>query len=506
MCKSAPIFCHLDDQVSQALLVSLRNAVEPILTNNILPHFTDHSVHHSDRLVELIGNLVKPLAGNNNALTYKELIVLYSGCYLHDIGMQYDRAGDTTTIRRLNLPQPWDDLQDTTRRELLRQHHHEISAELIHNSIRAEHPPIGLQLTDQYEPGYIACLCEAHAIDVGSNRYRELIKVGPDIRMELLSAILRLADILDECRRRAPLEKERTLNLGPIAKMHWWRNYYTKAVTFDEPRGIVNLWFEFPAGCDDEYSKILPRLQIPLIEDEFSRHQLVFAHYRLNWVVREKYDSIQYSQAEAMPDQVMAEMLKELRSRQLVEDEKQRQASLTSFKEARPLIQRQLKELKNSKDQLSLGEYLKRMSEIANLMWDTGSKRSACIMLDAEFDRSAANLDWRDRIEIGTRLLAMLRELGWPDLGRNAADIIRQEAENEQTPNRQRYRCFAEVARWCNQMAGDNETLDYFDRALQVAGDDADATRLRAERDEILLLMGKLDCLCEEKGGVANND
>ena len=324
--------------------------------------------------------------------------------------------------------------------------------------------------------------------------------------MELLSAILRLADILDECRRRAPLEKERTLNLGTEAKMHWWRNYYTKAVTFDEPQGIVYLWFEFPAACDDEYRKILPRLQIPLIEDEFARHQLVFAHYRLNWVVREQYDSIQYSQAEAMPDYVMAEMLKELRSRQIAEDEKRRQASLASFKEARPLIQRQIDQLKDIKDQLSPGEYLKHMSEIANLMWDIGSKRSACILLNGEFDRSAANLDWPDRVEIGTRLLAMLRELGWPLLGRNAADIIRQEAENEQTPHPHRYRCFAEIARWCNQMAGDNETLDYIDRALRVAGDDADAARLRAERDEILLLTGKLDCLLEKMRRAENND
>ena len=38
------------------------------------------------------------------------------------------------------------------------------------------------------------------------------------------------------------------------------------------------------------------------------------------------------------------------------------------------------------------------------------------MILDGEFDRSAAQLAPHDRIEIGTRLLGMVRELGWPDL------------------------------------------------------------------------------------------
>ena len=75
---------------------------------------------------------------------------------------------------------------------------------------------------------------------------------------------------------------------------------------------------------------------MPLIEDELARHQSVFARYRLNWVIKERYDSSERSVAEAMPDPVMAEMLKELRFRQLAEDEEQRQVSLASFKEAAP--------------------------------------------------------------------------------------------------------------------------------------------------------------------------
>ena len=185
MCKG-PILRHLNDENCRVLLLSLRNAVEPILANNLLPHFTDHSVRHSDRIVGLVDSLLNPLANGDTRPTEKELVVLYSACYLHDIGMQYERAGDTAVIHQLDLPQPWSDLQQDTRRDLLREHHHEISAELVRASVRAEHPPIGLQLNDQFEPGCIASLCEAHAIETRSDRYRELTEDGPGIRMQFL--------------------------------------------------------------------------------------------------------------------------------------------------------------------------------------------------------------------------------------------------------------------------------------------------------------------------------
>ncbi len=50
------------DEGHNALLISLRQAVEPILANNFLPHLTDHSVRHSDSLIELLNSLLNPLA------------------------------------------------------------------------------------------------------------------------------------------------------------------------------------------------------------------------------------------------------------------------------------------------------------------------------------------------------------------------------------------------------------------------------------------------------------
>jgi hypothetical protein len=56
---SAPPFKHMSSEKYRALLTALREKVAPILANNLLPHFTDHSIAHSDNLVELVGQFLE---------------------------------------------------------------------------------------------------------------------------------------------------------------------------------------------------------------------------------------------------------------------------------------------------------------------------------------------------------------------------------------------------------------------------------------------------------------
>ena len=99
----------------------------------------------------------------------------------------------------------------------MRLNHHLISAEMVRSSVRAEDPIVGLQLTPEYEPAKIACLCEAHnlyhEIPEQKDRYLKLTEDGPDVRMRLLAGLLRVADILEESRRRATRVRAKTLLL-----------------------------------------------------------------------------------------------------------------------------------------------------------------------------------------------------------------------------------------------------------------------------------------------------
>ena len=227
----APALKHLSGESARSLIVRLRDSVAPILDNNTLPHFTDHSVSHSDEVANLVDGIINPIQQTDTALSQKELIILYSACYLHDIGLQYVNAGNTQVVSDLGLAMPWHELDANDRRNILRKFHHQISAEMVQSSVRAEDPIIGLQLTEDYEPSKVACLCEAHnlflEVPAYANIYRRLTEDGPGMRMALLAGLLRIADILEESRRRATREKARTLMLDTYAQTHWWRHYYT---------------------------------------------------------------------------------------------------------------------------------------------------------------------------------------------------------------------------------------------------------------------------------------
>lgn len=88
------------------------------------------------------------------------------------------------------------------------------------------------RLTAQDHPREIAAICEAHCLDAKSRRYLALMRKydKPGMRIRLISAILRLADILDEAQHRAIVQQRESLDLNIESRMHWWRHYYTRYV------------------------------------------------------------------------------------------------------------------------------------------------------------------------------------------------------------------------------------------------------------------------------------
>jgi hypothetical protein len=408
----APNWRHLSDATFRAKLTVLRAAVAQILGNNILPHFTDHSVEHSDSVTKLVDDLLENSAAN---LTEKELLILYSACYLHDIGMQFEPAGTTDVISSLNLLPPWEQLSTAEKRDLLRDFHNQISAELVRNSVNSASPPIGLQLTDDFGPAYIARLSHAHCIDTNSADYASHIQDEAGIRLTLLSALLRIADILDESRHRAVRERERTLELDLNSQTHWWRHYYTENVTIEPQSRIIKLWFDFPPARKEEYEKIVPLLQIPQIEAELKRHEILLLQNRMGWTLRHESRATPYSAVEEMPEEVLTAMLKQLENRRRAEDEERRLLALTRLQEARPSIERRLKSLEERKPSLEPGAYLLELSNIAFDLFELGGRVSARWALYFRYIEGLQHLSLDNRVRIGMKLLEVLVEDGQVD-------------------------------------------------------------------------------------------
>lgn len=500
---------HLDGESSRSLLVNLRNKVAPILDNNIQPHFTDHSVLHSDGVSQLVDALIGPLQKSDERLNQTELVILYSACYLHDIGLQYENAGQTKTIADLNLGLPWDEQPEAERRNLLRRLHHKISAEMVHSSVRSEDPIIGMQLTQDYEPSKIACLCESHnlyfEVERDMNRYMEITTDGPEIRMQLLAGLLRVADILEESRRRATRPKANTLMLDVTSQMHWWRHYYTKEVTFDKHDKTITIWFDFPPAKFNSYSRVVPELQKPWIEAELNRHAAVFNRFGVTWTLQVRLKAEEYSDTETMPYEVVTAMMAELRARHLDEDERRRAVLLNTFRESRPQIDGRFDHLQNQKEVLSPQDYLLKLVEVSNDLWTIGSKRSAIMTLVFDFGKNCQHLVACKRIEVGTRLMEMCLEEGIPELA-NGWGIVLQQNVRTLDPNHPAvFPCLRTIADWFIALCGYDEAKAAIAQAIASAPDDANIALLNAKRCEIEFLQGELHAASGNTEGVAQD-
>jgi HD superfamily phosphodiesterase len=109
----------------RAELKVLRKSVEPIFRNRLHAHYTDHSIIHCDRVAELAEKLLAPLK-KSAKLNDDEGFVLYASCYLHDIGMHNEKAGESGRLADSlkATARKWSDIQQDERLDLIRQYHH----------------------------------------------------------------------------------------------------------------------------------------------------------------------------------------------------------------------------------------------------------------------------------------------------------------------------------------------------------------------------------------------
>ena len=80
------MYKYLTNEAKRGRLIALRDAVKPILANNLLPYFTAHDVEHCERVTTVIDAFIEPLQGATNRLTDDELFVVYAAAFLHDNG------------------------------------------------------------------------------------------------------------------------------------------------------------------------------------------------------------------------------------------------------------------------------------------------------------------------------------------------------------------------------------------------------------------------------------
>jgi len=282
---------------------SVRLGVARILENNLLPHFTDHSVKHSDRLTELVDKLGQSCIP---ALDDREASIVYLACYFHDLGMQWESAGSTETIIEAGLSPSWDTMPEDERREALRKYHNKISAEAVVLSTQ-DSDFLGIQLEESDDPELVAQLCHAHTVNAPSEEYDQLMEGPSGVRLKLISGLLRMADILDETSSRALRPRANSLRLDAVAELHWWRHHYTREVDFRGDGQIV-VRFDYPKLKRGEYHLVVSNLQLPEIVSEIERHRNAFAIAKLTWRIQGEVSTAPHPVVKDMGADVFARM------------------------------------------------------------------------------------------------------------------------------------------------------------------------------------------------------
>ena len=483
------------DKIKSARLFAIRTAVEPLLATNYFSHFTDHSINHSDQLCNLIDELTSSL-DKEKGLNSEEAAVLYAACYFHDVGMQHQRANETDVIRKVlqsdpYCGQPWASLEMTTKHEIIREQHHHISAELVQKAVRVGDPAIGIPLNDGDKPGVIAALCLAHCLSTDSDQYRSVTADQGDLRVGLLAALLRIADILDESQRHTQLFLEQTRDLQLESRFHWWRHYYVASVKV-QPRTIT-IWFDFPPSRRAQYKELFEPLQIPWIEAELRHHSSVLAANGLAWHLRARDTPEAQCTTRVMDDDLeryAVEKAVERRANQLCEE---RIAAARQLRIARPSLKRQFAALRESTSPPD--ELLGKAVELAEHLTAIGGYRDAWMKLWTEFGRIKARVNEDVCLNVALRLGELMVDDAASDIALRHLREFKPHFSKLLDDNPKKLRFLRIWAVALRDRCAYPEAIAAFKETARITNQIPERTTAEAEIAEIYLLQGELEKL-----------
>lgn len=275
--------------LAHRLLAEVRRTAEPQLSHirDIFPHFTDHSISHSDNVLKIMDWLIPD--DIKDQLNAWELYFLMAATYLHDIGMVEACPGPPggpawqrfltqySITQGQTLNDPIFILQ--AKRHYIRDNHHIRSEQYI----RARWRELGLTAANSPAEGAIV-----GRIALGHRKVRldDRERYGPTaignenrpIHRDLLAAYLRLADELDTTAFRTPWSEFDVIPpLDEVSSLEWGKHLSISGVYAE--RGILVLTGECSSAS--VYLRLL-RLQREVSEKLDELREMIKSPYQLN--------------------------------------------------------------------------------------------------------------------------------------------------------------------------------------------------------------------------------
>ncbi len=231
-------------------VMTVRDKVQHILERPVHPHYTDHSLKHSERVIKNLDGLTQELMRLDGHLSPTEVYILLAAAYLHDIGMQDERRTTDMPAQRYAPDIEW-----------IREHHHELTREMIFEYLgrRGNFVELGLPRIPVIDE-MVAWVAEAHRqVDLLHERFNSFSHGTETIRPRLLAALLRFADELDIDHQRVYMDRLKLMKAPFDSYLHWYLCHYVEAVQIENE--YITIWYRFPEG-HSHYEQLIE----PLVE------------------------------------------------------------------------------------------------------------------------------------------------------------------------------------------------------------------------------------------------
>ena len=223
-------------------------------------YFTDHSITHSNRIIDDLLHLFPFLFYNGkeeDVLNDVEKFILFSSILLHDIGIQLvNKEKLQNMIEKYGL-YSLDDYSDKAILDYVRKNHHILSKFwILENAYDRE-----IKLSEAYYgervlAKYVANVVESHGEDFEkSPEHTEITAYGNErIRMGLLCTLLSLGDALDCDQRRIDYNTLLTSDISLESRLHWMKHYYVDGIILTP--NLIQIYYSFPQNSDSRIQEL----------------------------------------------------------------------------------------------------------------------------------------------------------------------------------------------------------------------------------------------------------
>lgn len=246
---------------------------------------------------------------SHSKLCDKEIYILLSSCYLHDLGMHYQYLNKLDCYNNLKENHPKVNLDNILSKQgdwdlcdkkdlvcVIRDEHHRISRELIDKRKICGYENAIIGGLDKHLYGSVAIVCLAHCLN--KDVLREIPETATndgEIRLQFICRIFRIADLLDITHERADIERLAWEYIDNDSKTHWYKHHYTRDLRIDSVNNpLIRPTFYLPCSENSDlkkYYEVIPEWTIRYLKKETNMHIDYFKAFKYLVNIDDRVDS-----------------------------------------------------------------------------------------------------------------------------------------------------------------------------------------------------------------------